>query len=73
MVKGVRKAFIIGLRSGAAKRLLLAASGLFFLYIAIKIFRPCYGDVWERFFKPTLKRQLIISIVLMIMEILIDS
>ncbi|RCV22197.1 hypothetical protein SETIT_4G201600v2 [Setaria italica] len=45
--KGVGKAFITAFRSGAVMGFLLAASGLFVLYIAINLFGIYYGDDWE--------------------------
>ncbi|VAI81089.1 unnamed protein product [Triticum turgidum subsp. durum] len=49
--KGVGKAFIVAFRSGAVMGFLLAASGLFVLYVAINLFGLYYGDDWEGLFE----------------------
>ncbi|KAF7111573.1 hypothetical protein CFC21_111565 [Triticum aestivum] len=49
--KGVGKAFTVAFRSGAVMGFLLAASGLFVLYVAINLFGLYYGDDWEGLFE----------------------
>ncbi|KAH7293083.1 hypothetical protein KP509_28G011100 [Ceratopteris richardii] len=49
--KGVGKAFITAFRSGSVMGFLLAASGLFVLYIAINLFKIYYGTEWEGLFE----------------------
>ncbi|CAM0909254.1 unnamed protein product [Alopecurus aequalis] len=49
--KGVGKAFIVAFRSGAVMGFLLAASGLFVLYLIINLFGLYYGDDWEGLFE----------------------
>uniref|UniRef100_A0A452Y2P2 H(+)-exporting diphosphatase n=1 Tax=Aegilops tauschii subsp. strangulata TaxID=200361 RepID=A0A452Y2P2_AEGTS len=44
--RGVRRAFVVAFRSGAAMGFLLASSALFVLYVAINLFGVYYGDDW---------------------------
>lgn len=45
--KGIGKAFITALRSGAVMGFLLASNGLLVLYVSINLFRLYYEDDWE--------------------------
>lgn len=49
--KGVGKAFIIAFCSGAVMGFLLPANGLLVLFIAVNLFKLCYGDNWDGLFE----------------------
>ncbi|MFS7932270.1 putative inorganic diphosphatase [Helianthus anomalus] len=49
--KGVSKVFIVAFRSGAVMGFLIAANGLFVLYITINLFKIYCSDDWEGLFE----------------------